>query len=78
MVHGQGAILGDAFGKAVRVLLTVEPREYREAIGLAIGNLPDVDMMVFDPEYLISEVACLAQELAICRALRRRRIRRPG
>ncbi len=57
MVREQDAILGDRVSKTMKMLLAVEPRAYREAIGLAIENLrPNVEVSVSAPEDLISEV----------------------
>ena len=67
MVREKDAILGDRIAKTVKMLLAVEPRAYREAVGLAIENLrPNVEVAVSAPEDLISEVARLAPTLVIC------------
>lgn len=59
--------MGDGIAKTMKMLLAVEPRAYREAIGLAIENLrPNVEVTVSAPEDLVSEVTRLAPTLVIC------------
>ncbi len=59
--------MGDRISKTIKMLLAVEPRAYREAIGLAIENLrPNVEVSVSAPEDLISEVTRLVPTLVIC------------
>jgi len=49
------------------MLLALEPRAYREAIGLAIENLrPSVEVTVCAPEDLISEMTRVGTTLVIC------------
>lgn len=59
--------MGARIAKTIKMLLAVEPRAYREAIGLAIANLrPNVEVSVAAPEDLISEVTRLVPTLVIC------------
>ena len=51
----------------MRILLAMEPRSYREAIGSAIGALrPHVEVAIVEPSVLVSEVVRLDPELVIC------------
>jgi hypothetical protein len=49
------------------VLLAIEPRSYAEAIGGAIAELrPGIDVLVVDPEDLVSEMERRAPALVFC------------
>jgi hypothetical protein len=49
------------------VLLAIEPRSYAEAIGGAIAELrPGIDVLVVDPEDLVSEMERRAPALVLC------------
>lgn len=51
----------------MKVVLAVEPRSYREAIGSAIRGLrPHVEVAIVEPGVLASEVVRLDPELVIC------------
>ncbi len=51
----------------MRIVLAVEPRSYREAIGSAIRGLrPHVEVEVVEPGMLASEVVRLDPELVVC------------
>ncbi len=51
----------------MRILLAVEPRSYREAIGSAIRGLrPHVEVAIVEPGVLASEVVRLDPELVVC------------
>jgi hypothetical protein len=51
----------------MRVVLAVEPRSYREAIGSAIRALrPHVEVAIVEPGVLASEVVRLDPDLVIC------------
>lgn len=50
----------------VQVLVAMEPRSYREAIGCAITGLrPDIEVSVVEPEMLLAETARLEPEVVI-------------
>ncbi len=51
----------------MRIVLALEPRSYREAIGIAIRGLrPHVEVAIVEPGVLASEVRRLGPELVIC------------
>jgi hypothetical protein len=51
----------------MRIVMAVEPRSYREAIGSAIRALrPHVEVDIVEPGVLASEVVRLDPELVIC------------
>ena len=51
----------------MRIVLAVEPRSYREAIGSAIQALrPHLEVAVVEPSVLASEVVRLYPELVMC------------
>ncbi len=51
----------------MRIVLAMEPRSYREAIGSAIRALrPYVEVAIVEPGVLASEVVRLDPELVIC------------
>ena len=50
----------------VQVLVAIEPRSYREAIGCAIMGLrPDIVVSVVEPEMLLAETARLEPQVVI-------------
>lgn len=54
-------------GEGPLVLLAIEPRSYVEAIGGAIAELrPGIDVLVVDPEDLVSEMERRAPALVLC------------
>jgi hypothetical protein len=59
---------GAGHGERSTVLVAIEPRAYRQAIGRAIGALrPSVDVRLVEPERLLwAEVERLAPQLVIC------------
>lgn len=51
----------------VRIIMAIEPRAYREAIGEVIGDLrPNFKVTIVESENLIEEVVRLDPELVIC------------
>lgn len=66
---GSGFEMGDAVGEGsvgVQVMVAVEPRSYREAIGHAIQGLrPHLRVSVVDPISLVSEVVRHAPSLVL-------------
>ncbi len=51
----------------MRIVLAVEPRSYREAIGSAIRGLrPHVEVAIVEPGVLASEVVRRDPELVVC------------
>ena len=53
----------------MRIVLAVEPRSYREAIGSAIRGLrPHLEVKIVEPGVLASEVARLDPDLVVCGA----------
>ncbi|QIN79078.1 hypothetical protein GBA65_11715 [Rubrobacter marinus] len=50
-----------------RVLVAIEPRSYRDAVGRAIQALrPNLEVEVVEPDDLMLEVLCLNPVLVIC------------
>lgn len=56
------------YGRAViRILLTIEPRSYREAIGLALRELrPGTEVIIREPQSLEAGISSLRPELVVC------------
>lgn len=49
------------------VLVALEPRAYREAIGLTIRELrPNVDVVIDEPVFLFSRIVSLHPQVVIC------------
>ena len=54
-------------GEGPLVLLAIEPRSYAQAIGGVIAELrPEIDVLVVDPEDLISEMERRVPTLVFC------------
>lgn len=51
----------------VRILVALEPRTYREAIGSVIRELrPHLEVMIVEPDAICSEVARLGPGIVLC------------
>jgi hypothetical protein len=58
---------GEDSGGRPLVLLAIEPRSYAQAIGGVIAELrPELDVLVVDPEDLVSEMERRAPALVLC------------
>jgi hypothetical protein len=50
-----------------KVLVAIEPRAYRHAIGVVLGDLrPRLDVRVVEPEELVGEAERLGPNLVLC------------
>jgi hypothetical protein len=51
----------------MRILIALEPRTYREAIGNAIRELkPHLEVTIVEPDMLCSEVGRLGTQIVLC------------
>lgn len=51
----------------ITVLLTVEPRAYREAIGVALDQVrPDIEVVIEEPENMEAALRSFEPEIVVC------------